>query len=297
MNGEAISLDEYTEHMGVKQTAEVMSGRGPTEVRVLGNFGLQALQELIDQRVLLQMAKEANLLPTEAEVDAELKLQEALQPSYSSVLHSQGLTDKMIRNELRIGLARQHMIMNGITIQPEEVDRYIKAHQDKFMTPAKAALLVIRVKSAATKARVDAELSSGKKFDDVAREVNPAQQTQAQGAMYPISIVSQMPKNVQDAIKGTPLKATTGWVVDGAISSKFYVVDKQPSVMKPPSPEARELVRRAIAMEQGALKNDFDHKFFLKLRAATVNVEIPYLKEPWAKAWDQLSAPTEPNRR
>ncbi len=79
-----------------------MTGRGPTEARVVGNFGLQALQELVDQKVLLQMAKEAGVVPKEEEIDAEIKLQAALQPGYIDLLHSQGMDDKSIRQDLKV---------------------------------------------------------------------------------------------------------------------------------------------------------------------------------------------------
>jgi parvulin-like peptidyl-prolyl isomerase len=294
VNGDTISLDDFYAHMGVKQTAQVASGKGASEVRVLGNFGLQALQELIDQTVLLQMAKEEGVLPTDADVDAELKFQKSLQPEYENVLHSQGLSDKMIRNELMIGLAREHLVMKGVTVEKSEVDRYIKAHPEKFSEPAKAALLYLQVRSAIDKAKVDAELAGGKSFDVVAQQFAATPEAKKAGSIFPISIISEMPKKVQDAINGVPEKSTAPWIVDGSIYTKLYVVKRTASVAKPPTPGQEELVRRAMAMQKGQLKNDFDHRFFEKLRAAKIDVVVPYLKEPWQKAWNQLSEPGKP---
>ncbi len=41
-------------------------------------------------------------------------------------------------------------------------------------------------------------------------------------------------------------------------------------------------------MQKGQLKNDFDHKFYDKLQAATIQVVVPYLKDQWTKSWNQL---------
>ena len=195
VNGEPLALPDYYQHMGLKQTAQVMTNHGGTEMRVLGNFGLQALQEMVDQKVLLQMAKEQGVLPTEAEVSAEEKFQTELRPNYMSVLQDQGLTPEIIQNELMVGLAREHLIMKGVTVSDTEIEKYIKDNPKKFNA------------------------------------------------------------------KGLP-----------------------------PTVAQRELVRRGIALDKGRVKNDFDRKFLERLRAAKVDVSVPYLKESWAKAWNQLSS-------
>ncbi len=52
--------------------------------------------------------------------------------------------------------------MQGVTLEPDEVDRYIKAHPLSGLQTRRnqAALNFLQVKSAAGKAQVDAELSS-----------------------------------------------------------------------------------------------------------------------------------------
>ena len=287
VNGETISLTDYYDHMSVKQSAQVMTRSGASEVRVIGSFGLQSLQELVDQKILLQMAKEQGLTPTEAEIDAELKLQEELRPDYVKVLQDQGLTTQLIRNELRVGLAREHLIMKGVTVDPADVDKYIKDHPEKFSDPERANLLFIQAASADAKRLIDAELSSGKGFRVVASQ--HAKQT---GGAYPLTIVSQMPKQLQDLVKKTLVNGTTDWITNGHAFFKFFVDAKTPAKLRTPTAPERELVRRGIALQKGALKNDFDHLFFEKLREAKVDISVPNLKEPWAKTWNQLSGPS-----
>ena len=292
VNGETISLDDFYQHMGLKQTAQVMSERGPTEMRVLGNFGLQSLQELVDQRVLLQMAKDDGVLPTKADVDAELKFQMELRPQYLSILEEQGLTKEMIQNELLVGIAREHLIMKGVSVGPSEVDKYIKDHPEKFSEPASASLLYIQVPSAARKAIVDTELAGGKPFSTVAADRSEAPHAKDTGGAYPTMAVSQMPKSVQDVVVGTPEKGSSAWIAVGNSFLKFYVVKKTPAHIQAPTASQRELVRRGIALQRGQTKNDFDKRFFEKLRQSKIDVTVPYLKEPWSKTWNQLSQPS-----
>ncbi len=290
VNGEPISMQEYCDHMGAKQTAQIMTERGATSVRVLGSFGLQSMQELVDQQVLLQMAKEEGVAPTDADVDAELEFQTELVPPYVGLLHDQGLTDAMIRHELMIGLAREHLVMKGVTVTPEEVEQYLKAHPERFASQAKASILFIQVRSAAQKAAVDAALAAGKAFGVVAKDMSEAPNRFQEGA-YPIDVISQMPKEIQGAVNMTPEKGTSGWVTAGKSFVKVYIVKKTPASVRKPSAAERELVRRDLAMDKGQVKNNFDHRYLVKLKGANVQVEIAALKDPWTKSWNQLSDP------
>jgi parvulin-like peptidyl-prolyl isomerase len=292
VNGEPISLEEYYQHTGTKQTAQVMTAKGASEVRVLGSFGLQALQELVDQKILLQMAKEAGALPTDADIDAELKFQVSLRPTYEAMLHDQGLSDKMIRDDLYVGLAREHVILKGVTVEPAEVDGFIKSNPQRFTEPAKVASLYIQVTSSGRRARVDADLAGGKSFGAVAEQFSESPHAKETGGVYPISSIAEMPKEFQAALASTKEKSTSDWITVGRTSTKFYVVKKSPAQYKAPNATQRELVRRGLALQKGQIKNDFDHKFFEKLTASKVDVQVPYLKEPWNKTWNQLSSPT-----
>jgi len=289
VNGEPISLSEFNEHMGLKETAQVMTERGASELRVLGNFGLQSIQELVDQKVLMQMAKDDGVLPTESDIDAELNFQTSLRPTYLNMLQDQGFTTEMIRQDLKVGLAREHLIMKGITVDPADVDKYIKAHADKFTEPPKASLLYIQAGSEAKQTRVDFSLKSGKPFGAVASEQSEAPNARQYGGAYPVEVVSQMPKPVQVAVMKTAEKGTTAWLPAGKSFVKFYVIKKTPARVVTPTSSQRELVKRGIALERGRAKNDFDKRFFEKLKSSKIEVSVPYLKESWTRTWNQLS--------
>ncbi len=245
MNGDAITLPEFYDHMGMKQTAQVDTGKGgATQVRVIGSFGLQTLQELVDQKILMQMAKDASVVPTDAEIDAELKFQTQLRPDYTTILQEQGLTTEMIRHELAVGLAREHLTMNGVVVSPAEVDAYIKQNPNKFSDPATARLLYVQVSSKDKQAKVDAALASGKIFGSVATDFSEAAHARDTGGAFPTDKVSEMPPKLQDLVNKTSVNSKPDWVVDGKNFLKFFVVNKTGPKPHAPSDAQRELVRK-----------------------------------------------------
>lgn len=288
VNGEAISLTDFYQHMAVKQTATVMTRNGPSEQRLVGSLGLQSIQEVVDQKLLLQMAKDQGVLPTEADIDAELKFQKDLRPDYVTVLQEQGLTMELIRHELLISLARNHLIMKGVTVDASDVDKYIKDHPEKFSDPEKATLLYIQVSSDTDKAVVDKALASGQSFGAVAQNFSRAPRAKETGGLYGTDIVSQMAPPLQDLVKVTPVGHASPWITNSNSFFKFFVGKKTAATPNTPNAPQREMVRRTIALEKGELKNDFDRTFLEKLHQAKVDVAVPFLKEPWKK-WNQMA--------
>ena len=291
VNGEPISLSEFHSNTDLKQTAQVMSPQGPTETRVIGSFGLQSMQELVDQRVLMQMAKEQNVLPTEAEIDQEIKLQTDLRHDYISALQDQGLPMEAIRRQIAVGLARQHLIMKGVEVSKSEVEDFIRKNPTRFSEPARATLYFILAKTAKRKSEVDKALASGKPFNQVAGELSEDPNAKTTSGLYGTSVIGQMPPRLQEVIAKTEAKHATDWLVDPTGSLKFFVEAKAAGKQLPVSDSKKEMVRRLLAMQKGETKNNFTKMFYDKLKASKVDVQVPYLQEPWKKTWDQLSEP------
>ncbi|MDR3692115.1 MAG: SurA N-terminal domain-containing protein [Fimbriimonas sp.] len=292
VNGETITLPEFSQHTDLKQTVQVMTPQGAQQTQVIGNLGLQSLQELVDQKVLMQMAKEQGVLPTDADVEAEVKLQTAIRKDYMKLLEDQGWTDAQIRQELAIGLARQHLVMKGVDVSPKDVDDYIKSHPEKFSDPALATIYFIEAKTDAKKAQVDKRLAAKDKFSVVASLLSDEPHARSTGGLFASKDVSKMPPKIQQIVNETPVKGTSNWVKFGPSFFKFYVDEKVAAKSRSVSDAQKELVRRLIAMEKGEAKNNFTKQFYEKLKAAKVEVSVPYLRQQWQKTWDQMSDPT-----
>ncbi len=291
VNGEPITLPDFHEHTDLKKTAQVVTPRGAVQTQVIGNFGLQSLQELVDQKVLMQLAKGKGVLPTESDVDAELKLQTELRPDYVTSLTDQGWTNQRIQHEISVALARQFLILKGVEVSPTEIDTYIAKNPDKFSDPAQATLFFIQVGSADKKAKVDKELTH-RPFTQVAGELSEDPNAKATGGLYATKIVASMPARVQKIVEKLQPKQTSDWNQDRGIFVKFYLEQKTVAKPRPIKAAQREMVRRLIGMQKGEQKNNFTKMFYDKLKASQVEVGVPYLKDQWKKTWDQLSSPT-----
>jgi len=291
VNGEPITLNDFNEHTDLKQSAQIMSPQGPTETRIIGSFGLQSMQELVDQKVLLQMAKEQGVSPTSADIDQEMKLQSELRPDYLQVLHDQGMNDEAVRHQIEVGLARQHIIMKGVEVSSTEVDDYIKKNPKKFSDPAMATLYFVLAKNAQKKGTIDQALAAGKPFSQVANALSDEPNARTTSGLYATKVIDQMPPKLKDLIQKTPAKGTTPWVPEGTGFVKFYVENKVESKAVKVSDSKREMVKRLLALQKGETKNNFSKMFYDKLKASKVEVQVPHLKDQWKKTWDQLSDP------
>ena len=291
VNGEAIDLSDFHEHTDLKQTAQVITPQGPTQTHVIGNFGLQSLQELVDQKVLLQLAKEQGVLPTDSDIDNEIKLQTDLRHDYITILQDQGLSQKGIRHEIAIGLARQNLMMKGVDVSSDEVNDFVKKHPERFSDPARATIYFIQASTPQKKSQVDKELAAHKLFTAVASSLSEEPNAKSTGGLYATSIVSMMPPKVQEIVNKTAVKQVSSWIPNAGTFVKFYVESKIPAKPKPASDSQKEMVRRLIGMQKGQVKNNFTKMFYDKLKASKVEVSVPHLQDQWKKTWDQMSDP------
>ncbi|MEI8281268.1 MAG: SurA N-terminal domain-containing protein, partial [Armatimonadota bacterium] len=209
VNGVSISKDEYISHLERKIQVLVMGSRGPVQANVAQPLNFQALNDLVNQKLLLQMAKDENVLPTEADVTAELNYQISKRPDFVVALLGQGLTVTDIKGELMISLARHKLLSKGITITEQAVDAYIKENPKEFENHAQASLTWVVVK-ATEKAKVDADLKTGQTFGIVARQytIDPG------GEKYASTEYDKFPAILKGVVDKLQEGGTSDWLQD-----------------------------------------------------------------------------------
>ncbi|MGV3618589.1 MAG: SurA N-terminal domain-containing protein [Fimbriimonas sp.] len=287
VNGEAIPMKEYYAFLERKPTVQVSTPQGPQEVQVSSLLGLQALRDLINQKLILQLAKEDGVLPTEADVKAELDFQEQQRGKFVSTLTAQGLSLEAIKEELLFNLARERLQTKGITIGAAEVDKYIKENPQQFMEPEKASLLWIVISDATKKALVDKDLQSGQDFRTVATRYSEAPGARQDGGAFGTDLVAQMPTPLQELVKATPELKATKWVQDQQNWIKFYVQKKTPAKKMEMTETRKKALQRQLALQRGSAANDVTKRVTDKLRAAKIDVSPKHLREPWEKAFEE----------
>ncbi len=169
VNGDRISKDDYITYLEHKMQVMVQTSQGPATAPVAAPLGFQALNDLVGQKLLIQMAKQENVLPTENDVNNELQFQTSIRADFVRALTDQGFTLSDIKNDLMVGLCRHNLLSKGVTITDAQVDAYIKENPQRFETPRTVDLSWIVLKNPADKDKVDSDLRSGQTFTVVSK--------------------------------------------------------------------------------------------------------------------------------
>ncbi len=275
VNGDTITKDEYISHLERKVQVLVRTQQGPAQAEVAQPLNFQALNDLVNQRLLIQMAKEENVLPTEQDIANEISYQSSKRADFVTALTQQGLTLVDIKNELKVTLCRHNLLSKGVKISQAQVDAYIKDNPKQFENPRLVDLTWIVVKNPEDKAKVDNELKTGQTFSVVAKQYSIAQT----GPQYPSRIYDQFPKQLKDVIDKLSENATSGWLADNNTFVKFHVEKKTPASKIEIKPWMKIEIERQLAEQKGAAAVDLDKRLLGRRKSATINITKPGLKE------------------
>ena len=281
VNGETITKDEYISHLERKVQVLVQSQQGPAQVPVAQPLNFQALNDLVNQRLLLQMAKKEGVLPSTGDVAEEMKFQTSKRADFVSALTGQGLTLTDISNELLVSLARHNLLSKGIKISDDQVNAYIKENPKQFENPALVDLTWVVVKNADDKTKVDSDLKTGQTFAIVAKNYTTA----SSGPVYPSREYDKFPARLKGVVDKLSENSTSDWLQDGNQFVKFHVEKKTAPSKVEIKPWMKTEIARLLAEQKGSAAVDLDKRLLNDRKAATINITKPGLKE----RFEQLS--------
>ncbi len=282
VNGDTLNTDDYTSAMSVKNTARVILNGEVAELPLAETPGFQTLQELVIRQIVLQLAKDAGVYPTDADIDKEIEFRKKVNSTFMRELNARGMTVAQIKENVKIELARERLVTRGVNVTKEDVDNFIKDDPAQFTEPARAELLWMLIRDENRKNQADAELRGGQSFGPVAvkyTDYNPAQGGQKE--RYPIDVIAQMPPELQKIVTELNEGQTSGWIRTGEGSAKFMVERKYPSRPRQLDETQREVVRRNLALSRGNAATDLNRRIAEKLKEAKVTVSKEELKTPW----------------
>jgi foldase protein PrsA len=282
VNGESITKDEYFRRM------EYLPGLG--RVTSKGDFSEQypavaALDTLITELLVLQVAKEKGVSPTEAEIDFEIGYRARLSPKLLDSWTSSGRTVAEYRALLKVEIAQFKLQTLGQTYTDKEIsDLYELSKESDYTVPMKLKLRVITVKSQKDAEQIDKELKAGKTFEALATLYSTDENSRLAGGYFgeiqPEFLSEDARKEVTSLKKGEMSK----WVKADAILAKFLVQDIIPKVVRPLDDVVKEDLKRQFLLRRGKQKNDVS-KWIREARAkAKINISNPSFQ----KAYDEF---------
>lgn len=275
VNGEEIKGAEYYSRM------EMLSGVG----RIVGNQfaeappGLLAMQRLIEERVLLQLARERNVAPTETEIQAELKRRTHENPKLLESVKALGLTEADLQRQIRLELSEFKLQTQGITITDIEVEKFYRDNPTLFTLPRRYKLRVIAVRDDQGKKTVDEQLRAGKPFADVAKE-HSVEASRGQGGDLGTLPIGMLSENTRKALEASRIGQTTGWLQGEESWAKFLIEGIEPEKKQELDAKLRRSVRQRLMLDRGRVRNDVGKLLREAMAKAKVEVKQAQFAEP-----------------
>lgn len=274
VNGQEIKGAEYYHRM------EHLEGIGKRTGNTLAELppGLWALDQLITERLVLQLAKEKNAYPTDIEVTEEKAIRTKNNPDLVKIWTSAGRTEAELTERIRFELAQFKIQTAGITVTDQDIDKFYKENPAEFTSPKYYTMRVISVSDKAGQDSVDADLKAGKDFGEVAKAKSTDVTKGIGGLLEPIP-VDYMNNATKKAVEATKLKATTAWVSTGTeenpVFVKFFVDEITLPKKQELTPELRKAIRKRRQADLGAVKNNISQEMAAMRKKAKVDIKDP----------------------
>jgi parvulin-like peptidyl-prolyl isomerase len=309
VNGKPILREDFIRTMQLKSQATVIVDPGRlqtqggsipqqqyTGVIADGTVGFQTLKAMINDKIVLELAEKAKVLPTNDEINKEIEARKAENPNYLKQATGAGFTLEYLRTQLMVALAQEKFITAGITITDAQVDEYIKANPKMFVEPATAELLYIVAKDDTDRKAADSDLKGGQSFEDVARRYSADPNAAANQYRYIAPngtiMIDAMPPAIQEIAKKTDESKQTDWMAQQGGYVKFFMRKKTAEKKMNIDDKIKAKVRRQLALEEGSKSIDLAKQVIEALKDSKVEINIDEYKIPFEKYIDGLRGNT-----
>jgi foldase protein PrsA len=127
---------QYVHNRSQTEVATV-NGAPITQAEFLRAAGQQdqALQSLIDEKLIQQEAKKQKVTVSDSEVDSEIgtiKQQLGTQQDFNAALQRANLTEPQLRDQIRTQKLAQKMGANGVTVSDDDAQTYYNQNKAQF---------------------------------------------------------------------------------------------------------------------------------------------------------------------
>ncbi|HEV8353972.1 MAG TPA: peptidylprolyl isomerase [bacterium] len=175
VNGETIYADELNTEVAAVAKQYNISLEGADGAKQRAEISKILLDQLIDQRLILQEARRQNVVATDAQIQKqvdEIKKNFPTDAEFQAALAQRGLTMTTLRDRIRTTITVQNIVSKLPVPAPSNaaVEKYFREHRAEFDQAEQIRVRHILVESAAEARLVLARLDRGDKFEDLARQ-------------------------------------------------------------------------------------------------------------------------------
>lgn len=212
-------------------------------------YGKEVLKDMIDQKVIQEMASKYKITVSPKDVDRQLRLtQDAYSPNEN---HTNAGDEKKWKEQVKNSLLLEEILTKDVIVSEREMKNYYKENHEQFHVPTAYHLSHIVVKTKAEAKKAIKELSQGSSFSALAMERSIEEFSANQGGdigyvtqddeQYPPQYL-QIAKKLKIGKWSEPIKVKQGYAIiqlHKIIKGQMYTYD-----------EVKNLIRRQIALEQ-----------------------------------------------
>lgn len=294
INGSPITFKEFYQDLQTKPTAKVILGNQEVTAPIAGTLAMQAFQDLINQKLIVQLAKQEGYQITEPDVNHEIEFRKKLNPFYLEEFLNRGYSIGQIREEVKTSLASEKLWTQGIHISKKEVDDYIQKHPQQFMHPATVTMYWIYILNKNLEPKINQELMSGQSFSSVAIQYSQYPGAKEVHGMFPQNQINLLPPAIKQVVNQTNAGQQSNWVPIGKGFAKFFVQQKTQTAPIVMTADRKFEIQRMLAIQQGQLANDVNKQLTTMLEKSKIQVDYTPLQKPWKTFIKQLKETVAP---
>ncbi|MGJ7913679.1 peptidyl-prolyl cis-trans isomerase [Neobacillus sp. LXY-1] len=211
-------------------------------------YGKDVLKEMIDQKVIKEMAEKYGIRISDQEVEREFRLLQATNQSFNQ---NNTYNNKKWKEQIRNSLILEELLTKDVNISDKELRAYYEKNKDLFNVPEVYHLSQIIVKTNDEAKKVLKELSQGSSFSATAMESSVDEFSANEGGdigyisegdeKYPDQYITAA-KQLKKGAVTKPIKVEQGYAVLKLMSKK--------SGLKYSYNQVKDEIRRQMALEQ-----------------------------------------------
>jgi foldase protein PrsA len=211
-------------------------------------YGKDVLKEMVDQKVIEEMAAKYKIKITNQDVEREYRM---LQATYNSLSKQTVKNEEKWKEQIRSNLLLEELLTKDVEVSSDELSNYYEKNKELFHVPPAFHLSHIVVSTEEEADQALQELAQGSNFSTLAMERSIEEFSANEGGdigylseedeRYPVQYI-QNAKELKKGAYSMPIKVDQGYAIiklEGKINGKKYSFK-----------DVKEQIRRQIALEQ-----------------------------------------------
>jgi foldase protein PrsA len=177
VNGETIYADDLNKEIEAVAKQYGINLEGADGAKQRAEISKILLDQLIDQRLIMQEARRQNVVATDAQITAqigEIKKNFPTEAEFEAALSQRGLTMAALRDRLRTTITVQNLVTKLPVPAPSDaaIEKYFRDNRKEFDQPDQIRVRHILVDSEPKARLVLVRLERGEKFEDLAAQMS-----------------------------------------------------------------------------------------------------------------------------